>query len=87
MRKRKRLGVSHFGAKYGVSVRKKLFKVQAELRTKHPCQSCGAHAVKRLSVGVWKCRKCEITFSGGAYTPFSSPGEIAKRSIRKGAVA
>jgi ribosomal protein L37AE/L43A len=35
-------------------------------------------------VGVWKCRKCEFTFTGGAYTPVTKLGIVAKR-IAKGA--
>ncbi|MFX0046517.1 MAG: 50S ribosomal protein L37ae [Candidatus Hermodarchaeota archaeon] len=87
MRKRKRPGVSHFGARYGRSVRNKLFKIQVELRKKHPCQNCGASAVRRVSVGIWKCRKCGVTFSGGAYIPSSNLGEVAKRSIKREALS
>jgi len=32
------------------------------------------------SVGVWTCRKCGYTFAGGAYTPFTKIGTIAKRA-------
>jgi large subunit ribosomal protein L37Ae len=40
--------------------------------------------VKRVSVGVWKCRKCGFTFTGGAYTPTTKLGTVAKR-VAKGA--
>jgi len=40
--------------------------------------------VKRISVGVWKCRKCGFTFTGGAYTPTTKLGIVAKR-VAKGA--
>jgi len=55
--------------------------MEVDLRRRHYCQNCGAKAVKRLSVGVWKCSKCGFTFSGGAYSPSSKIGEIAKRSV------
>jgi large subunit ribosomal protein L37Ae len=42
--------------------------------------------VKRISVGVWKCRKCGFTFTGGAYTPTTKLGIVAKR-VAKGTVA
>ena len=84
MSKRKpTLAVGRFGARYGRTVRKRIGQIEAEMRRKHRCQNCSSLTVKRVSVGVWKCTKCELTFSGGAYSPSSSQGEIAKRSIRK----
>jgi len=41
--------------------------------------------VKRISVGIWKCKKCGITFTGGAYSPTTKLGVVAKRAA-KGAV-
>lgn len=70
-----------FGARYGRTLRKRLAEVEADLKKKHYCQNCGAKAVKRLSVGLWKCSKCGFTFSGGAYSPSSKIGEVAKRSV------
>jgi hypothetical protein len=37
-------------------------------------------------VGVWKCGKCEFTFAGGAYTPSTKLGAVARRAA-KGTVA
>lgn len=71
--------VGRLGVRYGRTVRKRLGQIEAELRKKHSCQSCGALKVKRISVGVWKCEKCGFTFSGAAYTPTSRIGELAKR--------
>lgn len=75
--------VGRLGARYGRTVRKRLGQIEAGLRSKHRCQSCGSLKVRRVSVGVWKCTKCGLTFSGGAYLPSSSLGEVAKRSVRK----
>jgi large subunit ribosomal protein L37Ae len=33
-------------------------------------------------VGVWKCRKCDHTFAGGAYTPVTKLGVVAKRAAK-----
>ncbi|MEM1588955.1 MAG: 50S ribosomal protein L37ae [Candidatus Bathyarchaeia archaeon] len=71
------------GARYGATVRKRYVKIVTELRKKHKCPQCGLQRVKRISVGVWKCRKCGFTFTGGAYTPTTKLGTVAKR-IAKG---
>jgi len=31
---------------------------------------------------VWKCRKCGLTFTGGAYTPVTKLGVVAKRAAK-----
>jgi large subunit ribosomal protein L37Ae len=33
-------------------------------------------------VGVWGCRKCGTVFTGGAYTPETKLGIIAKRAAK-----
>jgi len=52
----------------------------------HRCPQCGFVKVKRVSVGIWKCGKCEYTFTGGAYTPTTKLGIVAKRAA-KGEIA
>jgi ribosomal protein L37AE/L43A len=42
--------------------------------------------VTRKSVGVWQCKKCYYTFTGGAYVPSTKLGVVAKRAA-KGEVA
>jgi len=72
------------GPRYGATVRKRYVKVIKEMKKPHRCPQCGFPRVKRVSVGVWKCRKCEFTFTGGAYTPTTKLGIVARR-IAKGA--
>lgn len=72
------------GPRYGSTVRKRYIKVVTELRKAHVCPQCGFSRVKRESVGVWRCRKCGFTFTGGAYTPVTKLGVVAKR-VAKGA--
>jgi len=57
-----------------------------EMKKPHKCPQCGFSRVKRLSVGIWECRKCGHKYTGGAYTPVTKLGVVAKRSA-KGAVA
>jgi large subunit ribosomal protein L37Ae len=57
-------------------------KVTAGLKIAHKCPQCGFVKVKRLSVGVWKCGKCNFTFTGGAYVPTTKLGILAKRAAK-----
>jgi large subunit ribosomal protein L37Ae len=70
------------GPRYGSTVRKRYVKVIAGLKKAHRCPQCGFVRVKRESVGVWKCRKCGFTFTGGAYTPVTKLGVVAKRAAK-----
>jgi large subunit ribosomal protein L37Ae len=72
------------GPRYGATVRKRYIKIVTEMKRSHKCPQCGLPKVKRVSVGVWKCRKCGFTFAGGAYTPSTKLGIVAKR-VAKGA--
>jgi len=70
------------GPRYGATVRKRYVKVITEMKKPHKCPQCGFRKVKRESVGVWKCRKCGYTFTGGAYTPVTKLGIVSKRSAK-----
>jgi len=82
-RKTKKVGMARgLGTRYGASLRKRYVKVVTEAKRTHRCPQCGAEAVKRESVGVWNCRKCGLTFAGGAYTPVTKLGVVAKRQVK-----
>jgi large subunit ribosomal protein L37Ae len=72
------------GPRYGSTVRKRYIKVITQMKKPKKCPQCGFARVRRQSVGVWKCRKCSFTFAGGAYTPTTKLGIIAKRSAKGG---
>ncbi|MCW4046017.1 MAG: 50S ribosomal protein L37ae [Candidatus Bathyarchaeota archaeon] len=83
MPKTKKVGPTRgLGTRYGATVRKRYIKVITELKKPHKCPQCGFVRVKRESVGVWKCRKCGYTFAGGAYTPVTKLGVVAKRAAK-----
>ncbi len=83
MPKTKKVGPARgLGPRYGSTVRKRYVKVITELKKPHTCPQCGFVKVRRESVGVWKCKKCGFTFSGGAYTPVTKLGVIAKRAAK-----
>lgn len=66
---KKRLGsIKRFGARYGRTVKFKLAQAEAEMKTFQACPYCNAMKVKRLSTGIWLCRKCQAKFTGKAYT-------------------
>jgi large subunit ribosomal protein L37Ae len=82
-RKTKKVAMTQgFGTRYGATVRKRYVNVISESKQAHKCPQCGVHAVKRESVGVWSCSKCGVTFAGGAYTPITKLGVVAKRQVK-----
>lgn len=82
-RKTKKVGPARgLGTRYGATVRKRYINVVTEAKRIHKCPQCGAKAVARESVGVWNCKKCGVTFTGGAYTPVTKLGVVAKRQVK-----
>ncbi len=75
--------MSNFSVRYGVSLRKRYMAVKADKQRRYKCDLCGKTAVKRVSNAVWKCRHCNATFAGGAYTLKTSPGETVMRLLGK----
>ncbi len=81
--KTKKVGPTRgLGVRYGATVRKRYVKVITELKKPHRCPNCGFIRVRRESVGVWKCGKCNYTFAGGAYTPATKIGAVARRAAK-----
>jgi len=81
--KTKKVGPTRgLGPRYGATVRKRYMKVITELKRPHKCPNCGFVRVHRESVGVWKCKKCSYTFAGGAYTPTTKLGVVARRAAK-----
>jgi len=70
------------GARYGATVRRRYIEAISGLKKRHKCPQCDSDSVKRESVGVWRCRKCGFTFTGGAYTPVTKLGVVAKRAAK-----
>ena len=58
-----------FGARYGIKIRRKINRVESRQKSKHKCPYCDEIKVKRVSLGIYQCKKCESKFTGGAYTP------------------
>ncbi|MBW2982104.1 50S ribosomal protein L37ae [Candidatus Woesearchaeota archaeon] len=60
--------VKRFGPRYGRSIKFKLAKIENIQKGKHQCPYCYSLKAKRLSVGIWSCRKCGAKFTGKAYS-------------------
>ena len=58
-----------WGPRYGVKTRMQVAAIEKKQREPHACPRCGMERVKRLGTGIWKCRRCEVIFAGGAYLP------------------
>jgi len=68
--------IKRFGPRYGRTIKQKFGEIEAESRKKHKCPYCHQVKVKRISSGIWHCRKCDAKFTGKAYT-------ISKKTVLK----
>jgi len=66
MKTKKVKAAGRFGARYGRRVRTKIAEIESQQRKKQQCPFCKATA-KRLSAGIWHCKKCNKKFAGHAY--------------------
>lgn len=66
---RKTRSAGRFGTRYGVKNRKLVADIEEKMHADYACSKCGAVKLKRIATGIWKCTKCEVTFTGGSYVP------------------
>lgn len=57
-----------FGPRYGARNRERLANIEKEHRGRLKCPFCNFTKVRRVSKGIWKCEKCNETFTGKAYS-------------------
>ena len=57
-----------YGTRYGASLRKQIKKIEIAQRGRYRCQFCGKSKMRRQVVGIWHCRPCNKTITGGAYS-------------------
>jgi len=60
--------IRRFGARYGRKTKQRFGIIEEEQRKKHKCPYCNAQKVKRVSFGIWECKKCGSKFTGKAYS-------------------
>ena len=62
MKTKKTKAAGRFGARYGRRVRVKIAEIESQQRKKQKCIFCDGTA-KRLSKGIWLCKKCKRKFA------------------------
>ncbi len=69
-RRTKKVGAAgSMGPRYGVRARRRIRDVLERKSRWHVCPRCRHPSVKRVASGIWRCRRCDFTFAGGAYRP------------------
>ncbi len=83
MGRTKKVGsTGRFGSRYGAKLRRRVLDIDKRRAEPHRCPSCATKgSLKRVAVGLWSCRKCDLSFAGGAYVPYTDAGRAAKRAI------
>ncbi|MCS7386400.1 MAG: 50S ribosomal protein L37ae [Candidatus Methanomethylicota archaeon] len=78
MGRTRKVGIAgRYGARYGSTIRLRVKKIEEARRAPHRCPRCRTRGkLKRISVGIWTCRKCKYTFAGGAYVPLT--GKVSR---------
>ncbi|MGC8913180.1 MAG: 50S ribosomal protein L37ae [Thermoplasmata archaeon] len=78
-RRTKKVGIAgKYGARYGIRIRKRLQDVESAMKEKYPCPKCTTGILKRVSTGVFECRKCGVKIASSAYYP-TPPKAITKK--------
>ncbi len=64
---KKTKSAGRFGVRHGRRVKVKLAEIEQKQRKKQKCPYCGKPGVKRLSKGIWHCKKCNKKFASDTY--------------------
>ena len=74
---------ARFGPRYGVSVRRRAGSAMAKKSRWYTCPKCHYAKVRRKAAGIWDCKKCDYTFSGGVWEPFTRASDANRRIVRR----
>ncbi len=69
------------GSRYGVKIRKRYSEVKKLQNADYECPACGKKKLQREANSLWKCRSCGAKLAGGAFTPSTSVGVTAKKTL------
>ncbi len=64
---KKTKSTGRFGPRYGKKIKDRVVKVEKKQRLKQKCPFCNKEGVKRLSKGIWHCKKCDKKFASKTY--------------------
>jgi len=74
--------VGRFQSRYGVRARTITKNIEIIQKGKQVCPICGHKKVKRISTGIWQCRKCGAKYTGGAYIPETESGQNVEKMLK-----
>ena len=74
---------ARFGSRYGVSVRRRAGSALRKKSRLYVCPSCHYPKVRRKAAGIWECKKCNYTFTGGVWEPFTRASDANNRVVRR----
>jgi large subunit ribosomal protein L37Ae len=82
MAKTKKVGTTgRYGVRYGTRTKKVVASMEKEQRKRQVCPYCERNALKRVSAGIWKCKKCGNKFAGAAYFPKSKSVLAGEKNV------
>ncbi len=84
-KRKSKVGISgRFSSRYGATLRKRWKNIMELEKGKIKCPRCEIRgSVRRTSTGIWHCKKCGATFTGGAYFIQTQRGLEAYRTARR----
>lgn len=75
MAKTKKVGITgRYGTRYGSRTRKRVRVIEEGMKAPNKCPVCETKIAKRISTGIWQCRKCGAKYTGGSYRQTTQPG-------------
>jgi large subunit ribosomal protein L37Ae len=70
MARTKKVGLTgRFGVRYGRGIKKRFMEIEKPQKSVKTCPRCLKAGLRRLSPGIWYCKKCGLKFAGRAYEP------------------
>lgn len=83
MKTKKAGSAGRFGPRYGRKIRSRVAEIESSSRARHVCPDCLRKTLKRQAAGIWHCRKCGVTFAGGAYKPTTAATKLVRQALAR----
>jgi len=66
----KKIGsLGRYGPRIGRKPRYEALKIEDESKSSRSCPTCIRGKLRREAAGIWKCKTCNFTFTGGTHIP------------------